>query len=150
MLLALAQPDSTISAKRLASFHELPTAYLAKHLQTLSAAGIVEALPGRSGGYRLARTAESISFLDIVDAIESDEPWFRCTEIRQCGPSAQEPAVYSLPCEIAATMWAAESAWRTHLGSVNLYTATEGLTAIAGPVQHTATLVWLGDEARDS
>ncbi|GMQ99168.1 MAG: Rrf2 family transcriptional regulator [Acidimicrobiia bacterium] len=146
MLLAIAPPESSISSKRLASFHELPAAYLAKHLQALSSAGIVEALPGRSGGYRLARDAESISFLDIVDAIESDEAWFRCGEIRQCGPSAQGPGAYSLPCEIAATMWAAERAWRDHLASVNLYTATEGLTAIAGPAQHTATLQWLGDE----
>lgn len=147
MVLAIAPSGTAISAKRLASFHELPPAYLAKHLQALSSAGIVTSTPGRSGGYRLAREAESISFLDIVDAIESNEPWFRCSEIRQCGPSAQGPSAYTLPCSIARTMWDAEAAWRAHLASVNLFNSTEELTAVAGPAQHAATVQWLGGES---
>lgn len=150
MVLAIAPNDAAISAQRLASFHELPPAYVAKHLQALSSAGIVSSKPGRSGGYRLARAAKLISFLDIVDAIESDDPWFRCREIRQCGPSAQGPAEYALPCSIASTMWAAEAAWRDHLKAVNLFTATEGLTAVAGPAQHEATVQWLGIETGGS
>lgn len=94
-------------------------AYLAKHLQALSAAGITEALLGRTGGYRLARDPRSISFLDIVDAIESDEPWFRCAEIRQCGPTAQPSSMYPSACDIASTIWSAERAWKNHLDSVN-------------------------------
>ena len=119
LVLAVAPPESSISSKRLASFYELPPAYLAKHLQALSAAGITEALLGRTGGYRLARDPRSISFLDIVDAIESDEPWFRCAEIRQCGPTAQPSSMYPSACDIASTIWSAERAWKNHLDSVN-------------------------------
>ena len=33
------------------------------------------------GGYRLARAAEAISALDVVDALEGDKPLFRCREV---------------------------------------------------------------------
>ena len=57
-LLALLPPDRPLPASRLAEFHEVPPAYLAKHLQALSRAGIIESMPGRHGGYRLARPAD--------------------------------------------------------------------------------------------
>ena len=44
-------------ATRLAEYHGVPAPYLAKHLQALSRAGIVESSPGPRGGYRLARPA---------------------------------------------------------------------------------------------
>ncbi len=59
-----------LPAGRLAEFHELPPAYLAKHLQALSRAGIVTANRGVSGGYRLAKPATKITLLDITLAIE--------------------------------------------------------------------------------
>jgi hypothetical protein len=72
-----------LPASRLAEFHELPPAYLAKHLQALSRAGIVTANCGVSGGYRLAKPPAKITLLDITLAIEGPGPAFRCTEIRQ-------------------------------------------------------------------
>ena len=56
-VLALVPPDRTLPAARLAEFHGVPPAYLAKHLQALAQAGIVESVPGRKGGYRLVRPA---------------------------------------------------------------------------------------------
>ena len=50
-------------------------------------AGIVQSTTGRQGGYRLGRPAEDITLLDIVQAIEGHETFFRCTEIRRRGPS---------------------------------------------------------------
>src|SRR6058998_4087010 len=64
-LLAVLPPDVAVPAATLAEFHDLPAAYLAKALQQLAAAGIVTAVPGRRGGYRLARSAEQITLLDI-------------------------------------------------------------------------------------
>jgi len=143
MLLAIAPSGSLIAAPRLASFYELSPSYLAKHLQTLSAAGIVKSVPGRSGGYSLGREPSAISFLDIFEAIEGLAPWFRCEEIRRCGPTAQGPGEYGLRCSIALTMWEAEQSWRAQLASTNLFDATDGLTAIAGPAQHKASQGWL-------
>ena len=115
-VLAGLPPERTLPSARLAEYHEVPPAYLAKHLQALSAAGIVESVPGPRGGYRLARPAAEITVLDVVLAVDGDEPAFVCTEIRQCGPAAcADASAYSKPCGIARLMWAAEDAWRRAL-----------------------------------
>ena len=50
-------------------------------------AGVLETVKGPRGGYRLARPAAEITVLDVVEAIDGDEPAFRCTEIRRRGPT---------------------------------------------------------------
>src|SRR3982750_2796243 len=87
-VLALLPKGMAMPAARLAEFHGVPAAYLAKHLQALARAGIVEAAQGPKGGYRLGRPAADIPLLDVVVAVEGDEPAFRCSEIRQRGPAA--------------------------------------------------------------
>jgi Rrf2 family protein len=109
-----------LPANRLAEFHELPPAYLAKHLQALSRAGIVMASRGVSGGYRLAKPAAKITLLDITLALEGSEPAFRCTEIRQRGPCAAAPAGCKQHCAIAKAFQDAETQWRETLGSVSV------------------------------
>src|SRR5438552_4655204 len=91
-VLAAAPEGRGLPAAKLAEFHELPPAYLAKHLQALSHAGIVTADRGVKGGYRLGRVPAKISLLDIVLAIEGPQPAFRCTEIRQRGPCPTPPS----------------------------------------------------------
>ena len=113
--LASLPPDRPLSAVRLAEFHGVPPAYLAKHLQALARAGIVESVAGRKGGYRLARPATSISLLDVVEAVEGREPAFNCREIRQRGPASMAPEVYSATCSIARAMYAAEATWKSEL-----------------------------------
>src|SRR5688500_19269663 len=115
-LLAVVPDGTALPAARLAEVHGVPGAYLAKHLQALAAAGILESVPGRKGGYRLARRPAAISLLEVVDAVEGGETAFRCTEIRQRGPAAlSSPSAYRKPCGIARAMWAAEEAWRAEL-----------------------------------
>ena len=114
-VLALLPADGALPSSRLAEFHGVPAAYLAKALQSLSRAGIVESVAGRKGGYRLGRTAAEITLLDIVDAIEGAEPSFRCTEIRKRGPARVAPGLYSPVCGIAEAMYRADEAWRAEL-----------------------------------
>jgi Rrf2 family protein len=109
-----------LSGGRLAEFHELPPAYLAKHLQALSRAGIVTANRGVSGGYRLAKPAAKITLLDITLAIEGSEPAFRCTEIRQRGPCAAAPGACRQHCAIEKAFLDAETLWRKALASVSV------------------------------
>src|SRR6476661_4659379 len=104
-------PERTLTATRLAEFHDVAPAYLAKHLQALSRAGIIESVSGPKGGYRLARPADQISMLEVVEAVEGDEAAFRCTEIRQCGPDRVAPEKYVRSCGIARAMAVAELAW---------------------------------------
>ncbi len=116
-VLALLPNDAALPASRLAEFHGVPGAYLAKHLQALARAGIVTSTQGPRGGYRLARRPADITLLDIVDAIEGTEPAFRCSEIRRRGPAAVpvRSGAYAQPCGIAAAMWRADEAWRDSL-----------------------------------
>ena len=48
----------------------LSPAYIAKVFQEVSRAGFVEAIPGPRGGYRLARPADEISLIRVVEALE--------------------------------------------------------------------------------
>jgi Rrf2 family protein len=120
VLLAALPPDDALPATRLAEYHGVPGAYLAKHLQALARAGIVVSTSGRRGGYRLARPAGEITFLDVVEAVEGSEPAFRCTEIRQRGPIPASPTAMRSPCAIAATMAKAEQAWRRELQATTI------------------------------
>jgi Rrf2 family protein len=109
-----------VSVDQLAGFYDLPKPYLAKQLQALANAGIVDGSKGRGGGYRLARIPTQISLLDIVLAIEGVERAFRCSEIRQCGPAAKPSGFYKAPCTIASAMWKAEALWREELAKTTI------------------------------
>jgi Rrf2 family protein len=119
VVLASLPEGGLLSAASLAEFHGVSPSYLLKHLQALSAAGILEALPGPRGGYRAARPPAKISLLDIVLAVEGKEPAFRCTEIRQRGP-LQPRCKPSRVCEINAAMLRAERAYRDELSRVSV------------------------------
>lgn len=128
---------------RLAEFHEVPPDYLGKQLQSLRKAGIVESTPGRRGGFRLGRPAADISLLDIVTAIEGHEPAFRCTEIRQRGPSAVGRKHYVRPCGIARAMWRAEEKWRAELERVSIADLVAELDATVATEQTEKAIDWL-------
>src|SRR5690349_180291 len=97
----LSQADEPVPTTRLAEFHGVSKTYLAKHLQQLSRAGLVRSTEGRVGGYELTRDPARISVLDIVQAIDGDQPAFRCTEIRQRGPLATPAEACTKPCGVA-------------------------------------------------
>jgi Rrf2 family protein len=118
-VLASLSRGSSLSAASLAAFHELPTAYMAKHLQALVRGGVLTASRGARGGYQLARPARDISLWDIQAAIEGPEPSFRCQDIRRRGPCAgYSPA--GLPCDVACAFLAAEASYRNHLKAVSI------------------------------
>lgn len=117
--LALLGPGAAMPAARLATFHDLPPAYLNKQLQALVRAGVVASVPGRNGGFRLTRDPSQITLLDVVTAIEGSQPAFRCTEIRTQGPSGSWGTADAV-CTIDAAMRKAELAWRRALAGQTL------------------------------
>ncbi|MEP6829582.1 MAG: Rrf2 family transcriptional regulator [Rhizomicrobium sp.] len=122
-ILAGLGPNRYLPTRDLAELHGVPKEYLSKALQALSHAGIVDGTLGPSGGYRLARTAGAITFLDIVEAVEGKQSSFVCTEIRRnnpCRGSMTPGAGDARPCAIARVMWAADQAWRKSLSGVTL------------------------------
>lgn len=148
-LLGALPPGYAIPASRLAEYHGVPAAYLAKHLQSLSRAGIVESVQGPRGGYRMARPAAEVTVHDVVEAVEGGEPAFRCTEIRQQGPCAVDDAdAYRKPCGIARIMGAAESAWRRELRRHTVADLVMGAVEEAPRAQVEGTIVWIQEVAR--
>jgi len=147
-ILAALPPDRSLSAAKLAEFHEVPPTYLAKHLQAMSRAGIVEAVAGAKGGYRLARAATDITMLDVVQAVDGDDPAFRCTEIRQCGPARVARREYVRPCGIAVAMAAAEASWKAELRSRSIADLLNALPRDVSPKAAVKAVTWLQKSIR--
>ena len=136
-------PDKGLSLSALAEFHDLPEPYMAKQMQSLARAGIVKGGRGRSGLYALARAPNEITLLDVLLAIDGDEPMFQCTEIRQNGPCGAKPADCKVPCNIAAGFWRAEQAYRDSLAKVDLRSLAGAVAAQLGPKKIMQASAWV-------
>ncbi len=81
-----ARPEAVLSAPELAEQAGLEAPTVAKVLKPLAQAGLVEGFRGANGGYRLARPAESISLVEIVEAMEGPLGMTECSvHAGQCG-----------------------------------------------------------------
>jgi Rrf2 family protein len=147
-LLAALPPGQTISAARLAEYHGVPAPYLAKHLQALVRGDVLESVSGPRGGFRLAHPAVEVTVLDVVEAIDGDEPSFRCTEIRRRGPTRVAAREYSAPCSIHAVMDLADDAWRAELRAVTIADLLGNVLERAPRASLEKGVVWLGEAMR--
>jgi Rrf2 family protein len=119
-LLTHVPKGEALSSRRMAEFYGLPPAYLSKLLKSLVRAGILDATTGPRGGFRLARPADEITVLDVMEAVEGRGALFQCTEIRQQGPVPASAADCRRPCGIAKVMSEAEQAWRARLAATTI------------------------------
>jgi len=133
VLLAVMPPDTALPTSRLAEFHGVPVAYLAKHLQAMSRAGILVAVTGPGGGYRLARPPADVSVLDVVEALDGEEPAFQCLEIRRRGPTAVPAREYRTMCGIHRVMVDADAAWRAELARTSVADLAAGVARDVTP-----------------
>lgn len=124
------QEDKPVGIRDLATFQGISETYLSKVYAKLSKSGFVKSVPGVKGGYALARSAEEITFWDIIEAVEGKESFFQCAEIRQNNILVDKdnlPDEYTKnPCLIKVVMQEAEDEMRKYL--------------------RTKTLAWLYDE----
>ena len=72
LALARGSENGLLSARRISVAMDIPVRFLPQVLSDLQRGGLVEAAPGRSGGYRLARVASEISLLQVIEAVEGD------------------------------------------------------------------------------
>lgn len=126
---SLAQLDerASASAAQLAEHFDVPAAYLAKQLQALVRAGVLHATTGPRGGFRLARSADRITLLDVVEAVDGRTAFYQCNELRQRGRGGAPPEQCRKTCGIAARMYAAEAAYRASLSAVTIADIVAGL-----------------------
>ena len=66
-------PDQLTTTPTLAELTKVPANYLAKVLQSLAQSGLIVGRRGVGGGYKLAKPAEDVSLLAIINAIDPIE-----------------------------------------------------------------------------
>jgi Rrf2 family iron-sulfur cluster assembly transcriptional regulator len=103
-MIALARGNGErLSARRIADAMEIPVRFLPQVLGDLQRAGLVAAAPGRSGGYRLARGAEGISLLEVIEAVEGDSRRRSC--VLRGGPCGRDGT-----CDVHEVFFAGQEA----------------------------------------
>jgi Rrf2 family protein len=148
VVLAALPDDAALPAAKLAEYHGVPAAYLAKHLQALANAGVLQTVKGARGGYRLARPAAEISVLDVVEAVDGEDSAFRCTEIRRRGPMALPARDYTKMCGIHRAFEAADTAWRAELARTSVADLFLGVLADVPRPALEKGARWLQENAR--
>jgi Rrf2 family protein len=115
--------ETPASSRDLAELQGVSSAGLAKIMPKLEKAGIVAAHSGVAGGYRLAKRAEEITVLDIVEAVDGGKRVFDCKDVRlNCilfGGEAPDWASRGV-CSIHAVMLRAESSMRMEMAQTTL------------------------------
>ena len=96
--LAAETPDGTASAREIAERYDIPLELLAKVLQRLARGGFLVSHKGIRGGYYLARPANAISVLDLIQAIDGPLTITACS-------SANERCDQFSKCNVRDPLW---------------------------------------------
>jgi|Deesub1362A_J573_1020465.scaffolds.fasta_scaffold14301_3 Rrf2 family protein len=113
LFLAMQEPRRVVTRSEIVRRMQVPFHFLGKIAQALSRAGVIEIRKGARGGYRLARPAEDISLLEVVEAIEG--PIF----LNQCLVRPQSCSRSSF-CAVHQVWAQAQERMREVLGSASL------------------------------
>jgi Rrf2 family protein len=73
-------PESVARGTEIARDEHIPKYYLEKVVRDLMRGGLVRARRGPGGGYQLARPPETISFRDVIEAVEGPITLNLCVE----------------------------------------------------------------------
>lgn len=68
--LAQLEPDKRAATGRIAQEKGIPPSFLAKIVSQLNVAGLLKTSRGAAGGVELAKPADAISLLDVIEAID--------------------------------------------------------------------------------
>lgn len=113
-MLALTSGDGhLLSSRRIAEQMRIPPRFLPQIMGDLTHAGLVEATPGRSGGYRLSDPADEVTLLRVIEAVEGDSHRQTCVmRGGQCGADGY--------CIVHDVFFAAEASLLERLSSATL------------------------------
>ena len=112
-MLALTKAGAKMSSRKIAEEMKIPPRFLPQIMGDLSRAGLVEAHPGRAGGYVLARNPSGVTLLQVIEAIEGDPHRQIC--VMRGTPCAQDGE-----CGVHDIFFAAETALLDRLGGATL------------------------------
>ncbi len=105
--------DGLLSSRRIAEEMQIPPRFLPQIMGDLTRAGLVEAHPGRAGGYRLAEKAEGVSLLRVIEAVEGNAHRQVC--VLRGGPCGVDGY-----CDVHEIFFSAEGALLDRLASATL------------------------------
>ncbi|OIR03980.1 HTH-type transcriptional regulator CymR [mine drainage metagenome] len=97
--LAAVDGDAQVSIREVAEARAMPLPFVRRLVGSLVKAGILKTVRGASGGLRLARPANEISLLDIVEAMEGRIALNRCTHGGKGCPLASRCPIQGVWCE---------------------------------------------------
>ena len=98
--------EGVMSAREISQASRVPLPILTNILKTLAHAGMVIGERGSTGGYSLAKPAESISLHELITAIEGPVHFVQCVS---AGPDAHRN-----PCELESCCSIRQPAHRIH------------------------------------
>lgn len=95
IMAALAEPDratkNLVGSQMIAKETDIPAHYLSKILRRMVEAKLLYAVKGHNGGFRLAKPAKQIRFVDILEAVEGKSKvplcvfgWDACSDKTPC------------------------------------------------------------------
>ena len=79
LFLSQMEPNQRAATSHIAAEKHIPPSFLAKIISQLSIAGLIHTSRGARGGVTLARPAEEISVLEVVEAIDGPIALNQCT-----------------------------------------------------------------------
>lgn len=100
-----------VTVREIAEHRLLPSAYVRRIVARLAAAGLVTTIRGQRGGVRLGRSADRISLLDVIRAMEGGIVLSRCVDEPHTCPLAEF-------CPVQRAWTSATRELERHLGSV--------------------------------
>ena len=130
MLALTMNGDGLLSSRKIAEEMKIPPRFLPQIMGDLTRAGLVDAHPGRSGGYKLAQAPGTVPLLRVIEAVEGDPHRQVC--VMRGTPCGQDGE-----CGVHDVFYAAESAILEKLngatlqGIIDAYRAKQA-AAVAG------------------
>lgn len=116
-----------VATATIASEQNIPLPFLAKIISQLVVRGILETVRGASGGVNLARSPETITMKEIIEAIDGPISLNRCTR----DPSVCEQMVSCPFCEIFVEAQEALTARLENTNLADLVKRVEELARVA-------------------
>lgn len=107
--------DRIISRREISESNNVTTMFLQKIMASLMEAGLVTSYRGANGGFRLARAAEEITLLDILEAMEGKVVLNRCLgDYSACSRGAAPR------CAVHRSLTAVQDTFCEAMGSITL------------------------------
>ncbi|ABV32715.1 MULTISPECIES: RrF2 family transcriptional regulator [Pseudothermotoga] len=82
--IANCQANEPVSLSLILTDVNVPKEFAEKIMVSLKEAGIIESTRGRKGGYRLTKSADQITALEIVRAVDDPDKLIKCTMDENC------------------------------------------------------------------